>query len=380
MKTQTHALIVLALTCVLIGTFLGISHPASTLHTKQVQALDSTILLGAEGDQADTALNAAAREIERLAGLFAYTGNGDIANLNDDKIIIADSDTIELLTRAKEISAATDGLYSCTTAPLLDAWGFTTGDYRVPDADEREALLAHVDDQQITIDAGTVRIPENVRVNVDSIARGYIADRVQEIFADYALERGFITYGLDKERYDNGDAGFLEGEGVAAYSTDPGENPWTVNIANPADSSLVIANYLTYNESVFTSGGYQNSFTQNGQTYHHILDPRTGLPADSGLSAVSVVSQDATRAAALSEALCVMGREEALDFWDERRIDFDAILITDDPAESTAAGGRNVIITAGIHKKDGTYFSLIDDPGGDSPLSKSDDERAFMIL
>ena len=376
MKKQTHALILLALCCIMIGGFLSINQPSGTLHTRQVEALGRTMLLGAQGDQAEAALSAAEREIERLSALFAYTGSGDIASLNDDKTVIAERDTIALLNRAKEISAETGGLYSCTVAPLLDAWGFTTGDYRVPDDTELSELRAHVDDQAITIDAGTIRIPDDVRVNVDSIARGYIADKVKKIYTDYALERGFITIGLDKDRYDTGDAGFLEGEGVGTYSADQNDAAWTVYIPNPDDETRVIANYLTYNEAVFTSGGYHDSFEADGQTYHHLIDPRSGKPADSGLAAVSIVSQDSTLAAALSEALCIMGRDDALEFWDSRRSTFDAILVSDTPdAES---GGRDVTITAGIRKKDGTAFSLLDDQG--YAVTEASDERAFVIL
>lgn len=384
MKQQTLALIILFATCIFVGGFLGTHHTGDILHTKQTEALGQTILIGAQGEQAEGALDAACREIERLDALFAYNGSGDIATLNKEKTITADPDTVALLSRAKEISADTGGLYSCTLAPVLDAWGFTTGDYQVPDDATLKSLLAHVDDSQINIQGNTITIPESVRVNVDSIARGYLADHIKKVFSDYALDRGFITLGLDQKRYENGDAGFLEGNGAATFSADLRDEKWSVNITNPADNKLVIANYQTLNDDVFTGAGYQATFSQNGHVYHHLIDPRTGYPAESGLASATVVAEDGVLAAALADTLCIMGRDDALAYWETRRIRFDAVLINgdvNDTAEDAAnINGKDITITAGIQDKNGTAFTLVSDPGGASPLRKASDERATRII
>lgn len=208
----------LILCCVLVGTMIGAQHPGQSLNTKQTQALGTTILIGAQGDDAQAALTTAAKEIERLDALFAYDGDGDIARLNAEKSITADADTIALLKRAKEISADTGGTYSCTAAPLTDAWRLALSADREPSAEELQALAKNVDDSKIAIDGDTVTIPENVRVNVNSIARGYIADCIEKIFSDYNLERAFVNLDIDKARFADGDAGLLEGGGVDTFA------------------------------------------------------------------------------------------------------------------------------------------------------------------
>lgn len=376
-RRRWQALIALCLFCVVIGTLLGMRHTGEVLHTQQTQALGTSILIGAQGSESRPALAAAEREIARLDALFAYDGEGDIARLNAEGSITADADTVALLTRAKEISAETDGLYSCTVAPLLDAWRLAASADRAPTDAELAPLLEKVGDEQIHIDGDRISIPEGVRVNVDTIARGYIADRVRKIFSDYNLERGFVNLDIDKARFANGDAGLLEGGGLACFSTDQRDGAWTISIPNPADPERVIANYQTLNDAVFNAGLYQQTVQSGGRSYRLIIDPRSGEPADTSLASVSVSSKDGPLAAALAEALYIMGKDAALDFWDDHRIDFDAIFIDD--TGSVTPTGRDITITAGIYKDEGTSFTLIDDPGGNNPLEESD-ERATRII
>lgn len=376
-RRRLQALIALCLFCVVIGTLLGMRHTGEVLHTQQTQALGTSILIGAQGSESRPALAAAEREIARLDALFAYDGEGDIARLNAEGSITADADTVALLTRAKEISAETNGLYSCTAAPLLDAWRLAASADRAPTDAELAPLLEKVDDEQIHIDGDRISIPEGVRVNVDTIARGYIADRVRKIFSDYNLDRGFVNLDIDKARFANGDAGLLEGGGLACFSTSPRDSAWTISIPNPADPERVIANYQTLSDAVFNAGLYQQTVQSGGRSYRLIIDPRSGEPADTSLASVSVSSKDGPLAAALAEALYVMGKDEAIDFWDDHRIDFDAIFIDD--TGSVTPTGKGITITSGIYKDEGASFTLIDDPGGNSPLEESD-ERATRII
>ena len=376
-RRRLQALIALCLFCVVIGTLLGMRHTGEVLHTQQTQALGTSILISAQGSESRPALAAAEREIERLDALFAYDGDGDIAKLNAEGSITADADTVALLERVKEISAETDGLYSCTAAPLLDAWRLAASADRVPTDAELTPLLDKVDDSKIKISGDRITIPDGVRVNVDSIARGYIADRVRKIFSDYNLERGFVNLDIDKARFANGDAGLLEGGGIACYSTSPRDSAWTISIPNPADPERVIANYQTLSDAVFNAGLYQQTVQSGGRSYRLIIDPRSGEPADTSLASVSVSSKDGPLAAALAEALYVMGKDEAIAFWDDHRIDFDAIFIDD--TGSVTPTGKDITITSGIYKDEGASFTLIDDPGGNSPLEESD-ERATRII
>ena len=81
---------------------------------------------------------------------------------------------------------------------------------------------------------------------------------------------------------------------------------------------------------MITSGGYERYFKQDGKTYHHIIDPATGYPAENGLTSVTIVSDDGTLADGLSTSLFIMGKEKAEKFWKKYSDKFDVILLTDD--------------------------------------------------
>lgn len=291
--------------------------------SRELYAMDTVMTLTAYGPQADTALNAAETEIERLDALWSISNDdGEIARLNADKQATLSDDTITLLQRAKDISAATDGLFACTIEPIMEAWGFTSGSYTVPDSATLQKLLTHVDDTQIRINGNTATIPADVKVDLGGIAKGFTSDRVMTIFAENGVESGIISLGGN----------------VQALGTKPDGSLWRLGIQDPADKNSIIATLEIADKAVITSGGYQRYFEQDGITYHHIIDPRTGQPADSGLSSVSIVSDDGTLADGLSTALFVMGKDAALEFWRNHRDEFDAVLVDDEGCVTITAG------------------------------------------
>lgn len=113
---------------------------------------------------------------------------------------------------------------------------------------------------------------------------------------------------------------------------------WRVGIQDPHNLNSTFAVIEVADQAVITSGGYQRYFEENGQTYHHIIDPRTGYPAENGLISVTIISADGTLADALSTSLFIMGPEEASSFWKKHGDTFDAIMMKDDGTVMVTAG------------------------------------------
>ena len=159
-----------------------------------------------------------------------------------------------------------------------------------------------------------------------------------DVFAENGVKSGIISLGGN----------------VQALGLKPDGSRWRVGIQNPDNEEDTFAMVQIENEAVITSGGYQRYFDQNGTRYHHIIDPRTGYPADSGIFSSTIVSKDGTLSDCLSTSLFIMGLDEASDFWRKNQDKFDAILMTSD---------HQVYVTKGIadrfSRTDGGDFSVI---------------------
>lgn len=275
-------------------------------------AMDTTMTLTAYGDHAEDALAGAKSEIERLDALFSISSeSGDIYALNRDHKADFQADSLALLNRALEVSASTDGIFDCTIEPVMEAWGFTTQNYRVPEENTLNELLSHVDYRQVQVDGSTVSIPDDVQVDLGGIAKGFTSDRMMQVFADSGVTSGIISLGGN----------------VQALGLKPDGSRWRVAVQDPENSEDNFAVVEIEDEAVITSGGYQRYFEQDGTTYHHIIDPRTGYPADSGIISSTIISRDGTLADGLSTSLFIMGVDDALDYWRAHSDEFDAILM-----------------------------------------------------
>ena len=241
-----------------------------------------------------------------------------------------------LIARAKEYRDATNGAFDITIAPVMDAWGFTGDSFRVPEQSELDTLLKKVNSDAIQMlgsPSDSVTLGEGQAIDLGGIAKGYTSDCVEAVFYDHEIENGKISLGGN----------------VFVLGTKPDGSDWRVGIKDPRNESGLAAILSLRDAYAITSGGYERYFEENGKTYHHIIDPSTGYPADSGLLSVTVVAADngpdwagagnGAMCDAFSTALFVMGEEQALDFWRNGGYDFDLVLVTED--------GR-VVITAGL--------------------------------
>ena len=149
-----------------------------------------------------------------------------------------------------------------------------------------------------------------MEIDLGGIAKGYTGDRVGEVFSRYRISSGIISLGGN----------------VQAFGSKLNGKPWRVAVQNPESSLAYLGVLDVENKAVVTSGGYERYFEENGVRYHHIIDPRTGYPADSGLISATIISEDGTLADGLSTSLFIMGKDEAEEFWRANSDKFDYIL------------------------------------------------------
>ena len=271
-----------------------------------------TVMTAAVYGSAD-ALDAVEAETYRLDALLAaQKDDSEIAAVNDGAEVVSE-ETAALLRRALEIAAETNGAYDPTVYPLMRAWGFTDGNYRVPADAELDALLQTTGWAEVSVDGTTASLPEGFALDLGGIGKGYAAGRCKEILKAHGVTSALLSLGGN----------------VSALGSKPDGTAWTVAIEDP-DGGDYLGTVQIADQCVVTSGGYQRYFEQDGVRYWHILDPETGKPARSGMKSVTIVSADDTLADALSTALFVMGPERAADFWRVHRAEFGAVWLTDD--------------------------------------------------
>ena len=286
--------------------------------SRDIFAMDTVMSVTAYGEEAETAVSAAVDEINRLDTLFSVgNADSDITRLNTEKTATVSDETFSLVERSLELYKSTDGALNITIYPLMEAWGFTTGEYRIPEQTELTSLLGtmQIDGIQCDSDTKTITLPEHTQIDLGAIAKGYTSSRLMDLFAEYNVVSALVSLGGN----------------VQVYSTKPDGSKWRVAVEDPfSDSEEAYSGILSLqDQAAITSGAYERYFEQDGVRYHHILDPSTGYPAESGLSSVTIVSADGTLADALSTALFVMGKEKAITYWRAHADEFDMVLIED---------------------------------------------------
>ena len=276
----------------------------------------------------DEAADAVQQEVYRLEKLLSVTENSsDVALLNCGGYKRISDETDELLHSALAISERTGGAFDPTVYPLVRLWGFTEATQRVPSQDELQAALSHVGIENVDAQDGFAELKNGAQLDFGGIAKGYAAERCVSILQAAEVEAALLALGGN----------------VQTVGSKPDGTPWAIGIADPAQPEQSLATLrFTGSLALVTSGGYQRYFEKDGVRYHHILDPKTGMPAQSGLASVTVLAQSGTLADALSTALFVMGLDEATEFW-RASDDFEAVFITDDGEIYATAGATELL-------------------------------------
>lgn len=275
-----------------------------------VFAMDTVLQFDAYGGSVDLQEKVKKR-IDELEGELSTTKeNSDISSLNQNRTAKLSADTSYLMQEALKIGEETDGALDISIYPIVRSWGFTTGEYRVPDETEIVNLLKSVDYRQIYQESDTASISPEMMVDLGGVGKGFAGDEVIKVMK----EDGVIS------------ALFSLGGNIQTIGTKPDGEKWYVGIKDP-ESNGYLGGIKVQDEAVITSGGYERYFTDDdGTVYWHIMDPETGAPAHSGLISVTIIGSCGLRCDGLSTALFVMGREKAAKHWNDHK-DYEAVLV-----------------------------------------------------
>ena len=345
---------------------------SSSPHKTTFFAMDTAMSITAYGDDSlfdgkTSPLDEARELILSLESkLSVMDENSIIYKINhaDGNEVQVDAETGGLLERTLDLCRRTDGALDITIYPVVRAWGFTTGVYRVPGDEELYELLKKVDYKKIRISLTSntdstadtadnkgsekngsaadiasahysIFVENGMMLDLGAAAKGYAAEKTADLLKKSGISSAVISLGGN----------------IKTIGTKPDGSDWNIAIASPfvinSDDAQGLSSTISpsaqsgyagilkvSNKSVVTSGGYERYFEENGKHYCHIIDPSSGCPVDNGVLSVTIVAEDSFLCDALSTALFVMGAEKTADYWrsslKSNDFRFDYIMITDD--------------------------------------------------
>ena len=282
------------------------SEPEVALHVQQSFVFGTSVevsIAGMPEPQAQQAANAVLQEFDRLHHSLHAWKPSALSTLNaalaDGRSAPVDAELQALLVDARTVSELSGGLFNPAIGGLIAAWGFQGDDFgrRLPTPAELQPLLAArplMGDLEIGSGRVSSRNPA-VRLDLGGYAKGYALDRAAQLLRQHGVRHALVNIG-----------------GNILALGQRGNRPWRVGIQHPRQSGALAVLDLHDGEAIGTSGDYQRYFEHEGRRYSHLIDPRTGQPAQ-GVQAVTVLfppGPDAgTRSDARSKPLFIASAE-----------------------------------------------------------------------
>ena len=277
----------------------------------------------------DAAKNAglAANAVAELDDLISWRREGDVAALNrlaGTEFISLDPRTAQVLDTALSVCEKGSGAFDITIAPISRLWDFDENPH-LPDDGLIQRFLDKVDYTSLSVlGDGTAALRQyDTALDLGAVGKGAACDAAVEVYRDTRVTRAIVAVGGS----------------IGLYGEKPFHEPWKIAVRDPFSDGMIGMLSLSGGNFISTSGDYEKFFTENGKTYHHILDPATGYPAESGLSGVTVVSTGGTLSDALSTACFVLGLDEGPALLKE--FSAEGLFITPD---------KRLFITAGLYE------------------------------
>ena len=340
MKRSFRHILTLLL-CLSMALTLGACSDEGRHVTKRTTTLGGLVDITAYGKNAEDGIRdaqAALASVDSMVDSFNENSRVYAVNHSGGQPVVVTAQVASMIETARTVSKQTDGALDLTVYPLMDAWGFLSGNYTVPEEDTIAEVLTHIGMSRINLTADQesgdymLQLPADTQITLDCAARGAATNAAISALRARGVKSAVIDMGGN----------------VQTLGLKPDGSKWNIAIMDPNDRNAYIG-YLSVGETaVVTASPSELNFTQRGALYHHIMNPATGMPASTSLRSVTIVCADGQMADCLSTAMFVCGERRALQYWRDYG-GFEMLLITQD--------GR-IVCTQGL-------YGLFTQSGGD---------------
>ncbi|GFP77755.1 FAD:protein FMN transferase [Clostridium fungisolvens] len=313
-------LAILVIAVIIIVIFITGDNGNGTV-TRNSYGLGTIIHLRATGRGAEKAIAEAITRVNDIDDkMSAFKESSEIKRINakaGSSYEIVSRDTYDVIEKAVRYSEVLEGAFDPTIRPLVELWNSNGKKNKIPEKEKIAEKMQLINYKDIILDKinYSVKLRKyDQKLDLGGIAKGYAADEVRNIFKKCRVKSGLIDLGGN----------------IYALGNKENGSPWTVGIQDPFKSR---GNYvMTINvadKSVVTSGDYEKYFDIGGNKYHHILDVRTGFPAESEIVSSTIISDNSIDGDGLSTGIFILGVEKSLKIL-ETVDGIDGIFITKD--------------------------------------------------
>ena len=269
------------------------------------------------------------RELENT--LSVHIDGSDLYNIKENaglNPVTVSSVTYSVIQESLKYSQLTNGLFDVTAGPLIDLWAIDPPYGHVPTEDELNDVLKLIDYNKIDFmsDSQIYLEDSGMIINLGAIAKGTIADEAKSFLLQNGVASAFINLGGN----------------VLLIGSKPDGSDFSIGIQNPFDDrgTYLMAVALS-DKAIVSSGDYERYFEYDGVIYHHILNTKTGYPADTNIKQVSIIAPNSQMADALSTSVLLLGIEKGLELI-KTFDDVEAVFVTKD---------QYIYITEGLRDK-----------------------------
>ncbi len=260
----------------------------------------------------------ASEQIKHLEGLMSYFIPDSIIgrlNSSNSEPVKLDENVYKVLKAACRYYELSHGAFDITVAPLSSMWRNTIANKTITSESTVHNLNYKVSGEGLKIDEFnmTASLKQGQSIDLGGIAKGYTADELIKLYKELRVNSAFINLGGN----------------VKTLGTKLNGDPWMIGLQDPRSKrGDFIAAIECCDMSIVTSGDYEKYFLEDNKRYHHIIDPRTGYPSDSGIISATVVSNSSMEADALSTAVFVSGLDYGMELI--YKMNVNGVIITKD--------------------------------------------------
>jgi len=286
------------------------------------------IVAAGDADTLETAVSAAFAELARLDKLLSrYDEDSEVSRLS--RAVQGGEvapETAEVLALGLAVAQRSHGAFDLTLGRLKALWDFEAQNPTIPDQEAIKTALTGIGPDALTLQGRQLQKRDpTLMLDLGGIAKGFAVDRAIAVLRQHGVTRAAVNAGGDM---------YLLGQRP--------QRPWRIGIQDPRQADRVIATVQLADKAVVTSGDYERFFEQDGVRYHHIFDPRTGLPAR-GCQSVTVIADSVALGDALATALFVLGPERGLALL-AAYPGSEALIIAADGTHHQSAGWERVLV------------------------------------